>query len=113
MGQLGATHAGAIERHQQGPSKQYPGGVDQTRDFLSTKHSGQSASVFGIGQEVPKLMSLERLDKEEPQRCYTVHGSLLSHSPMRSQQLLVRHRLQVILVIPFLWAMEVVRGRLR
>ena len=49
--QLGATHAGAIERHQQCPSEQVPGGVDQTRDFFATEHSWQSASVFGIGQD--------------------------------------------------------------
>src|SRR5208337_203722 len=75
MGQLGATHAGAIERHQQCPSKQVPGGVDQTRDFFSTEHSWQSASVFRIGQELPKLMSLERLNKEKPQSGHTVHRS--------------------------------------
>src|SRR6266571_976463 len=75
MGQLGATHAGAIERHQQCSSKQCPGGVDQTRDFFWTEHSWQPAPILRIGQELAELMPLKRLDEEEPQRCYTVHSS--------------------------------------
>src|SRR5438128_9538955 len=73
--EFGASHAGTVERHQQRPSKQCSGCIDQARDFLSTEHSWQSAAVFGIGQELPKLRSLEGLNKEEAQSGHTVHRS--------------------------------------
>src|SRR5262249_8149198 len=93
LGQFGATHAGAIERHQQCSSKQSPGCVDQTRDFFWTEHSWQSASVFGIGQELPKLMSLERLYKEEPQSGYTVDRSAGCHLALSEQVSLITSQL--------------------
>ena len=72
MGQFGASHAGGVERHQQRASKQGPGRIDQSRNFLPAEHRRQSAPVLGIGQELAKLMALECLDEKEPQRGYPV-----------------------------------------
>ncbi|HUO14473.1 MAG TPA: hypothetical protein VMX38_05755 [Verrucomicrobiae bacterium] len=67
MGQFGATHAGAIERHQQRPSKQGPGGVDETRPFLPAQHRWQSPLVLRLRQKIAELMALKCLDEKEAQ----------------------------------------------
>src|SRR5207249_11876350 len=78
---------------QQRPAKQCPGGVDQTRDFLSTEHGWQSAAVFGIGQELPKLMALEGLNKEEPQSGHTVYRRTGCHLALSEQVGLIASQL--------------------
>ena len=70
--EFGASHAGSVECHQQRPSKQVSGAIDQLRDFLPAQHRRQPAPVPGVGQELAKLMSLERLDEKESQRRYSV-----------------------------------------
>src|ERR1700756_2025112 len=40
---------------------------------------------FGIGQELPKIMALERLDKEEPQSGHTVHRSAACYPALLEQ----------------------------
>ncbi|MGA8340989.1 MAG: hypothetical protein WB781_03540, partial [Candidatus Sulfotelmatobacter sp.] len=56
----------------QRPSKQGSCGINQARNFLPAEHRRQSAPVPGIGQELAKLMALERLDEKEAQRRYPV-----------------------------------------
>jgi hypothetical protein len=72
MGEFAASHAGGVERHQQGPSKQRFGRIDQPRNFLPAQHRWQSAPVPWVGQELAKLMALEGLDEKEAQRRYPV-----------------------------------------
>src|SRR5215467_279724 len=91
--EFGATHAGAVERHQQRASKQRPSGVDETRYFLSTEHRGQSAPIFGIRQELSILGSLERLYKEESQSGYTVDRSAGCHLALSEQVRLITSQL--------------------
>jgi hypothetical protein len=62
-----ASHAGAVEGHQQRASKQCPGCVDQARDFLAAQHRWQPAPVMGIGQEIAELLALESLHEKESQ----------------------------------------------
>ena len=71
-GQFAASHAGGVERHQQRPSKQGSRGIDQSRNFLPAEHRRQPAPVPRVGQELAKLMALERLDEKEAQRRYPV-----------------------------------------
>ncbi|HTT19227.1 MAG TPA: hypothetical protein VMG82_09790 [Candidatus Sulfotelmatobacter sp.] len=75
MSQFGASHAGAIERHQQRPSKQCSACVDQTGYFLPTQHRWQSTLVLRVRQEIAELMTLECLDKKEAQCRYLVDHS--------------------------------------
>jgi hypothetical protein len=70
--QFGAAHAGAVERHQQRPSKQVPGRVDQTRNFFPAQHRWQPAPILRVRQEIAELMTPESLDEEEPQRRHLV-----------------------------------------
>ena len=54
---------------------------------------GQSASVFGIRQELSILGSLERLYKEEPQSGYTVDRSARCHLAFSDQVGLITSQL--------------------
>jgi hypothetical protein len=51
------------------------------------------AGFLGIGQELPKLMSLERLNKEEPQSGYTVHRSAWCHLALLQRVSLIASQL--------------------
>src|SRR5439155_8196540 len=70
--EFAASHAGAVERHQQRRSKQVPGRVDQTRNFFPAQHRWQPAPILRVRQEIAELMTLESLDEEEPQRRHLV-----------------------------------------
>jgi hypothetical protein len=48
MSQFGASHAGAIERHQQRSAKQCSGCVDQTGHFLPAQHCWRSTLVLPV-----------------------------------------------------------------
>src|SRR5712691_328695 len=70
--EFAASHAGGVKRHQQRPSKQRSGRIDQARNFFTAQHSWQPASILGVRQEITELMPLERLDEKESQRRYPV-----------------------------------------
>src|SRR5208337_3715500 len=74
--EFGASHAGSIECHQQRPSKEVSGGIDQLRDFLLAQHRRQPTPVPRVRQELAELVTFERLDEKESQRRYPVdHGA--------------------------------------
>ena len=72
MREFGPSHAGAVERHQQRPSKKIPGRVDQMRNFFPAQHRWQPAPILRVWQEIAELIALESLDEEEPQRRHLV-----------------------------------------
>ena len=66
-GDLGATHACAVENHQQRALEQTAAGIDQTCHFLLAQDVGQLPAHLGIGQELAELMPMQRAQVEEAQ----------------------------------------------
>ena len=64
MGQFGASHAGAIERHQQCPSNNVPA-VLMRRNTSSRLNTVGSRRWAGKGKKITELMALECLDEEK------------------------------------------------
>jgi hypothetical protein len=62
-----ATAAGRALVPEQRASKQVHGRVDQTRNFFPAQHRWQPAPILRVRQEIAELMTLKRLDEEEPQ----------------------------------------------
>src|SRR5262249_25289690 len=75
MSQFGASHAGAIERHQQRASKQCSGCVDQTGHFLPAQHCWQSTLVLWVRQEIAELKTLQRFNEKKAQCRHLVDHS--------------------------------------
>src|SRR2546430_10748212 len=70
--EFASSHAGGVERHQQGPSKQCSSRINQARNFFPAQHRRQPTPVLRVRQELAELMSLERLSDKESQRRYSV-----------------------------------------
>jgi hypothetical protein len=66
-GDLGTTHAGAIQNHQQRMLEQAAAGIDQARHFLPAQDLGQLPAGLGKGKKLAELMAVERAHKEESQ----------------------------------------------
>ena len=62
--EFASSHAGGVERHQQGPSKQCSSRINQARNFFPAQHRRQPTPVLRVRQELAELMSLERLDEK-------------------------------------------------
>src|SRR5215471_11959775 len=65
--ELGATHAGAVEGHQNGAIEGSRCSIDELCYFFLAENGGQTIALLGIGSVGNAPGPLERLDVEEAQ----------------------------------------------